>query len=105
MKLKATVILLSVVAATVFTYTQLTIFVIQPLGALPEGRTLILWRLTKTKFIDSADSVCKREMGGVNLFCRAAVLDAVAKANSIILRLPYSNTLYLASTGGSRYSK
>jgi hypothetical protein len=29
-------------------YTQITIFVIQPIGAVPEGKTLIISRLNKT---------------------------------------------------------
>lgn len=44
-------------------------------------------------------------MGGVSLLCRAAVLGAVAKNSTILLRLPYSETLYLISTGGHVYER
>ncbi len=44
-------------------YTQLTIFVIQPIGAVPEGKTLVILRMNKTEFIDSTDAICFRKMG------------------------------------------
>lgn len=87
-------------------YTQLTIFVIQPIGALPEGRTLVIPRLNKTKFIDSADAMCVREMGGVSLLCRMAAMGAVVEtAKKPLLTLPYSKTLYLWSTDGKTYDR
>jgi hypothetical protein len=78
----------------------ITIFVVQPIGALPEGRTVVIARLTKLNFIDSADAFC-----GVSLLCRAAVLGKVTKEASILLRLPYSATLYQISTGGKHYDR
>lgn len=67
----------------------------------------MIWRREKTRFIDSADAVCVREMGGVNLLCRAAVLGGIAgqDGRGILLRLPYSETLYLMSTGGMKYNR
>ena len=107
MKTKRIVLLVAVAALTLIVYTQLTIFVVQPLGAVPGGRTLVIWRRQKTKFIDSADAICQREMGGVNLLCRAAVLRGIAgdDGEGILLRLPYSETLYLVSTGGAKYDR
>ena len=87
----------------VVAYTQLTIFVVQPIGAIPEGKTLIISRLNKTEFIDSADAMCERIQGGVNLMCRVFTLGAVAEKSKIYLRLPYSEWLYLISTGGKKY--
>ena len=86
-------------------YTQITIFVIQPIGAVPEGRTLIILRLNDGKFIDSADAMCVRRQESVNLLCRAVVLGAVGENATILVRLPYSETLYLKSTGGKSYSR
>jgi len=94
-------IIISLVAA----YTQLTIFVVQPIGALPEGRTLIISRMNKTEFIDSADAMCVRLQGGVNLLCRGAILGAIAEKSTIYLRLPYSKWLYHISTGGKEYDR
>jgi|SRR5439155_23142880 len=82
----------------------LTIFVVQPLGAVPEGATVVIWRREKTRFIDSADAICQREAGRVNLLCRGAVLAGVAKGD-FLLRLPYSETLYLFSTHGVTYDR
>jgi len=93
----------AVVAA--LAYTQLTIFVVQPIGAIPEGRTMIILRLNKTEFIDSADAMCERQMGGVSLFCRIAALGAVAEKSTILMRLPYSQWLYEISTGGKVYDR
>jgi hypothetical protein len=91
-------IVLGVIAST-----QLTIFVVQPIGAVPEGRTLIISRLNVTKFVDSADAMCERMQGGVSLLCRGVTMGTVAEKAKIFLRLPYSETLYLISTGGKRY--
>lgn len=90
--------------AAIIAYTQLTIFVIQPIGAVPEGRVLILKKSEKLKFVDSADAYCERNQGYVNLICRIAVLGKVANSDAILMRLPYSETLYLLSTGGETYS-
>lgn len=86
-------------------YTQLSIFVVPPIGAVPEGRTLIITRLKNSAFIDSADSFCERTLGGVSLLCRGIVLGSVARNSKIIVRLPYIDWLYLISTGGRRYEK
>ena len=61
-------IALMVVAALVS--SQVTVFVVQPIGALPEGRTVVMSRLATTKFIDSADAICLRIQDGVSLLCR-----------------------------------
>jgi hypothetical protein len=90
---------------SIVSYTQLTFFVVQPIGALPEGRTLLLRRTGRLKFIDSADAVCERETGGVNLLCRGAILGAVAREGNVLARLPYSSTLYSISTGGKEYDR
>lgn len=97
--------LIAVGMLLVILYTQVTLFVIQPIGALPEGVTLVITRGQKLNFVDSADALCQREMGGVNLLCRAAVIGAVSKNANILVRLPYSQTLYEISTGGKIYDK
>ena len=92
--------------AVIVAMSQLTLFVVQPIGAVPEGRTLVLWRRSANlTFIDSADAFCERMQNGVSLLCRIAVLGAVMKNNEILLRLPYSSTLYYYSTGGKTYNR
>lgn len=82
-----------------------SIFVIQPIGALPEGRTLIVSRLNSMQMIDSADAWCERNMGKVTLLCRAAVVARVGSEAKIVARLPYSSMLYGISTNGKTYEK
>lgn len=98
-------IVLSVLVIIAIASTQLlTIFVVQPIGAIPEGVTVVMLRMNKSKFIDSADAMCERQLGGVSLLCRGATMAAMAKRGKILFRLPYSDFLYSISTGGSRYA-
>lgn len=86
-------------------YTQLTLFVIPPIGALPDGKTVVILRLNKTNFIDSPDALCERIQGGVSLLCRGAMLSGVLEKSKILMRLPYSEYLYLVSTNGTTYRR
>ena len=86
-------------------YTQLTLFVVQPIGAVPQGRTLVITRLNHMHFVDSADAFCLRTTGFVTLLCRGVALGAVGKNATILLRLPYSGWLYGISTGGRYYDR
>jgi hypothetical protein len=92
-------------AALALFYTQTTIFVIPPIGALPEGKTVLISRLNKTEFIDSPDAMCERIQGSVSLLCRGMVLAAVIEKSTIIVRLPYSSWLYSISTKGKQYDR
>jgi hypothetical protein len=105
MKRWTVILLLAAALSTVVVYTQLTLFVIPPIGAQPESWTLVIKRSRKLNFIDSADGVCAREAHGVSGFCRIAVLGAVENADTILLRLPYSQTLYLISTDGKKFER
>lgn len=103
MKQGCIISLVVLAVAAVVSYTQLTIFVIPPIGALPEGRTVIITRLNKTNFIDSPDAMCERMQGGVSLLCRGLTMGAVVEKSTILARLPYSAWLYSVSTGGKSY--
>lgn len=70
------------------------IFVVQPLEALPEGVTAILMGVPNLRFVDSPDAFCSREVGSVTLLCRGMVTGKVAKDATILLKLPFSETLY-----------
>lgn len=61
---KMIIFIIAVAAIVLTACTQIAIFVIPPIGAVPEGRTLIISRLNKTKFVDSADAMCERFQGG-----------------------------------------
>ena len=105
MKQRTTIALVLVVVSAVVVYTQLTIFVVPPIGAVPEGRTVIITRLNKIEFVDSADAVCERIQGGVSLLCRGMVMGSVFEKATILARLPYSSWMYSVSTGGKQYDR
>ena len=105
MKKSHTIALVITAVLIVVIYTQITIFVVPPIGALPEGKTVIITRLNKTEFIDSPDGMCERIQGGVSLLCRGMVMGAVIEKSTILLRLPYSSWLYSISTGGKTYDR
>jgi hypothetical protein len=105
MKTKHTIALVIIAVLMVVIYTQITIFVVPPIGALPEGKTVIITRLNKTEFIDSPDGMCERIQGGVSLLCRGMTMGAVIEKSTILMRLPYSAWLYSISTGGKTYDR
>jgi hypothetical protein len=105
MKHKKIVALVILAVTFIVIYTQITLFVIPPIGALPEGKTVVITRLNKTEFIDSPDAMCERIQGGVSLLCRGMVMGAVVNQATILARLPYSSWLYSISTGGKRYDR
>ncbi len=95
------VLLLFIILAS----TQITFFAIQPIGAVPEGVTLVIPRGKGTKLFDSADGICLREMVSVSLFCRMAAISTVLENSEVLFKLPYIDFIYLSSTGGSRFVK
>lgn len=105
MKRSKTITLTLLVILAITIYTQITIFVVPPIGAIPDGKTVIISRLNKTEFIDSPDGMCERIQGGVSLLCRGMVIGAVIEKSTILLRLPYSSWLYSISTGGKIYER
>jgi hypothetical protein len=83
------------------------VFTIQPLGAIPEGITIIYHsRSSQMPFFSSPDGLCLQSQGEVSLLCRMAALGASAElADRIILRFPYSHWAYLKSTGGLEFDQ
>jgi len=100
-----TLSLILAAVVVVVAYTQLTLFVVPPIGAVPEGKNVVILRLNKTNFIDSPDALCERVQGGVSLLCRGVMIGGVLEKSKIIMRLPYSESLYLISTNGKTYSR
>jgi len=93
----------------IFVYCSFGLFVVQPIGAVPDGVTVLYWRLgTNLPFISSADGLLDKDGGGVCLLGRGIMLGGIinklSSSHRIIVRLPYSSTLYLISTGGVTYS-
>lgn len=97
--------LIALAAFSIVCYLTITVFVIPPIGAVPEGRTLVIIRVHNLHFVDSPDGFCQRHQDGVSLLCRGLILAKVVNEAPILLRLPYSDSLYLISTGGTRYNR
>ena len=89
-------------------YLCVGVFVLQPIGAVPEGATVLYWRFgTNMSFISSADGMLLDNDQGVSLLGRGIVLGKVGELmeQRKIVSLPYSRSLYLLSTGGREFEK
>lgn len=73
------------------------IVVVQPIGAIPDGVTIVVSGLPGLSIIDSPDAICQRNQGGVSLLCRGMTAGRIAKEGHIIARLPYSGMLFSLS--------
>ena len=85
-------------------YTFCGFYTVQPIGALPEGGTAIVWRAAGEPFFNSPDALCLERMGGVSLLCRGMAMGQ-APADRIVARLPYQDWAYSASTGGQTFDR
>tara|TARA_B100000683_G_scaffold269904_1_gene307762 strand:+ start:557 stop:892 length:336 start_codon:yes stop_codon:yes gene_type:complete len=109
MKRRKTIILVTVgltVALGVVFRIFCGIFVIQPIGAVPDGATIIYWRSgLNLPFVASADGILEDSDAGVSLLGRGIVLAKLAEPirEREITRFVYSEWLYLWSTGGKSY--
>ena len=77
---------------------------IQPIGAMPEGATAIVWRGEGEPFFNSPDALCLERLGGVSLLCRGLAMGQ-APTDRIVLRLPYQDWAYSLSTGGKEFER
>jgi hypothetical protein len=84
--------------------TQIGFYSVQPIGVLPDGVTLVVWRQSGEPFFNSADAMCLQRTGGVSLICRIAALGHAPK-DRIIMRLSYWDFAYLQSTDGAKFEK
>jgi hypothetical protein len=91
------------IVALAFFYGFCGFYSFQPIGAMPEGSTAIVWRASGEPFFNSPDGMCIKRMAGVSLMCRMAAMVA-SPVDRIILRLPYQRWAYLASTDGNEFS-
>jgi hypothetical protein len=96
-------LILILVILFVIIYTRISLYTIQPMGVVPDGVTLVVWRDPGKPFFDSADATCLRAEGTVTLLCRGgAISDALNGQH--LLSLPFWNWAYLQSTGGRTIS-
>lgn len=87
-----------------FVYTQMGLYSVQPIGAIPDGATAIVWRSGREPFFNSPDAMCLLIQHGVSLLCRGVAMGQ-APTDRIVLRLPYQEWAYLASTGGQTFDR
>lgn len=85
-------------------YSQLGFYSVQPLGALPEGSTAVVWRESDEPFFNSPDALCLERLGGVSLLCRGMAMGQ-APVDRIVFRLPYMRWAYLQSTDGRDFDR
>ena len=89
-------------------YAVTGFFVIQPIGSIPEGRTIWFFRTgLNIPFISSADGLLLKSEAGVSLFGRAMMIASVYSIikDRTIAKLPYIRMLYLMSTHGVEFEK
>jgi hypothetical protein len=95
------VVLLIIVFTTGF-------FVVQPIGAIPEGVTVWYFRSgLDLGFIESADGILLDSKGGVSLLGRMTVMGEVISLieGRTIVKLPYLKFMYKISTGGVEFEQ
>ena len=103
-KRKGQLIAAALVAFVGLFYFFCGFYTVQPIGALPDGATAIVWRAADEPFFNSPDALCLERMGGVSLLCRGMAMGQ-APTDRIIVRLPYQNWAYLRSTSGQDFSR
>ena len=91
-------------AAIAALYSFCGFYSVQPIGALPDGVTAFVWRTSKEPFFNSPDRLCFEKLGGVSLLCRGMAMGQ-APTDRIIMRLPYQEWAYSASTGGREFDR
>src|SRR6187551_2558730 len=87
-------------------YFSVGFFVIQPIGAIPEGVTIMYFRMgMNSSFISSPDGILIDNDLGVSLLNRMMAMGEFGKVitDRKLARLPYSETMYLISTGGKQF--
>ncbi|TPJ44608.1 hypothetical protein FJ437_19285 [Mesorhizobium sp. B2-6-6] len=94
--MKKILLAVAVVAAFGIWVGGIRIIVIQPIGAIPNGVTVLVAGIN-ANLVDSPDAMCQRIQGGVSLLCRGVMAGAIAKEGKILLRLPYSKILFRMS--------
>lgn len=102
------VLIAAVIVLLIFVRTTLGVFVIQPIGAVPEGTTIVYWRIgTNFDFIESADGLVQKTGAGLSLLSRGLALATAAEpiVEREVFRLPYSSFLYGITTGGEYYDR
>jgi hypothetical protein len=100
-------LLFSFIGGLIF-YFSVGFFVIQPIGAIPEGVTIMYFRLgLNVSFITSPDGILIDNDQDVSILGRMIIMGKFGEIviNRKILSLPYSDSMYLISTRGKQFEK
>jgi len=101
-------VLIFTVAFLLFFRFAFGLYVVQPIGAIPEGATIVYWRLgTNMDFVESADGLVLKTGAGLSLLTRGLAISTSASvvADRKVLKLPYSSFLYGLTTNGRFYDR
>ncbi len=75
-----------------------------PMGNISNSNeTVLIARLSESRFIDSTDAMCMRVNGGVSPICRGRVAGDISQRAKVLAKFPYMDWFYLISTEGVRY--
>ena len=83
-------------------------FVIQPIGAIPDGVTVWYFRIgLDLPFITSPDGYSIKKTGELSLLSRMMAMSTITTAikDRVIIKLPYIKSMYLISTGGKEFGQ
>jgi len=100
-------LLITFLAGLIFHFS-VGFFVIQPIGAIPDGVTIMYFRLgLNVSFISSPDGILIDSDQDVSLLARMIIMGKFGEIvnERKIVRLPYSETMYLISTGGKEFDR
>ncbi|MFZ6843747.1 hypothetical protein [Undibacterium sp. RuTC16W] len=104
MKKGIAVAALFVTVLFVVAYLNIGFYSIQPIGAVPTGTTVVVWRKGKEPFFNSPDAMCLLIQNSVSLWCRLTAMGASPK-DRIILKLPYQQWAYSISVDGAEFDR
>ncbi|MGI9728180.1 hypothetical protein [Klebsiella pneumoniae] len=99
------VIVVILIVFSIFVYTSISFFAVQPIGAIPEGATFIMWKKGKMSTFESPDGLCIKVTGGVSLMCRSMMLRTAMDDRAVLFKMPYIKSIYLKSTGGKEFDR
>ncbi|HCB2065793.1 MULTISPECIES: hypothetical protein [Klebsiella pneumoniae complex] len=92
-------------AFSIFVYTSISFFAVQPIGAIPEGATFVMWKKGKMSTFESPDGLCIKATGGVSLMCRSMMLGTFMDKDAVLFKMPYIKSIYLKSTGDKEFDR
>lgn len=90
---------------SILTVKKITIFTVQPIGSIPDGISIVMWKKGDEPFFNSPDAICMKIQGGVSLLCRGMAINRYFDEKNVIYRMKYKEYFYLKSTDGKKYDR